>query len=80
MGSLCALAFITTWLASPNGRDREWLIGLFALNNFLNIVWTMLFFRPRRPDWALVKSLVLWLSVLALMLVIWRQSGSDWSG
>jgi tryptophan-rich sensory protein len=72
--ALCATAGVTAWLASPYGREREWLIGLFALNGFLNIVWSILFFRLHRPDWAVIEALGLWLSVLALILVIWRRS------
>ena len=40
-----ALAGVNGWLAMPNAREREWLLGLFALNGFLNIVWSLLFFR-----------------------------------
>ena len=72
--ALCALAGVTAWIASPYGREREWLIGLFALNGFLNLVWSLLFFRLHRPDWAVIEALGLWLSVLALILVIWRRS------
>lgn len=68
-----ALGGVTGWLAM-RWREREWLLGLFALNGFLNILWSLLFFRFHRPDWALVEVLVLWLSVLALVLFIWRRS------
>ena len=69
-----ALAGVTGWLAMPRWAEREWLLGLFALNGFLNIVWSLLFFRFHRPDWALIEVLALWLSVAALIVVIWRRS------
>jgi tryptophan-rich sensory protein len=47
---------------------------MFALNGFLNILWSLLFFRLHRPDWALIEVVGLWLSVAALMVVIWRRS------
>lgn len=72
--ALTALAGVTTWLATPRWREREWLLGLFALNGFLNILWSLLFFRLHRPDWALIEVVVLWLSVLALIIVSWRRS------
>lgn len=72
--AVSALAGVTGWLATPNWREREWLLGLFALNGFLNILWSLLFFRLHRPDWAMVEALPLWLSVGALILVIWRRS------
>lgn len=71
--ALTALAGVNGWLASPR-REREWLIGLFALNGFLNILWSLLFFRLHRPDWALIEVLGLWLSVAALIITVWRRS------
>ena len=69
-----AIAGVTAWVATPRWSDREWLIGLFCLNGFLNILWSYLFFRFHRPDWALVEVVALWLSVLALLLLFWRRS------
>lgn len=69
-----ALGGVTGWLAAPNSREREWLLGLFALNGFLNVLWSMLFFQLHRPDWALYEALALWLSVFGLILLIWRRS------
>ncbi len=72
--ALTALGAVTAWLATPTSREREGLIGLFALNGFLNILWSLLFFRFHRPDWALIEVVALWLSVLALAVAIWRRS------
>ncbi len=69
-----ALAGVTGWLAAPTWREREWLLGLFALNGFLNILWSLLFFRLHRPDWAAVEIVPLWLSVAALVFVSSRHS------
>ncbi|AHE55329.1 TspO/MBR family protein [Sphingomonas sanxanigenens] len=71
---LTAVAGVTGWLATPSWREREWLVGLFALNGFLNVLWSLLFFRIHRPDWALFEVVALWLSVAALIVVIWRHS------
>ena len=69
-----ALAGVTAWLAMPRRIEREGLLGLFALSGFLNILWSLLFFRFHRPDWALIEAGFLWLSVAALVLVTWRRS------
>lgn len=74
--ALSALAGVTGWRARASARDGDWLIGLFALNGFLNLLWSFLFFRLHRPDWAVIEALALWLSVLALILAIWRRSMS----
>jgi len=72
--ALTALAGVTGWLAIPRAREREWLLGMFALNGFLNILWSLLFFHFQRPDWAMVEVLALWVSVLALIIMVWRYS------
>ncbi|GAC1413166.1 MAG: tryptophan-rich sensory protein [Novosphingobium sp.] len=72
--ALSALAGVAGWLAARNWREREWLLGMFALNGFLNLLWSLLFFRLHRPDWAMIESIALWLSVAALIVLIWRRS------
>lgn len=72
--ALTALAGVRGWLAARTTAEREWLLGLFALNGFLNIAWSLIFFQLRRPDWAVVEVLALWVSVAALILFIWRRS------
>jgi benzodiazapine receptor len=69
-----ALAGVAAWLASSTWRDREWLLGLFALNGFLNILWSLLFFRLHRPDWAASEVVALWLSVAILIAITARRS------
>ncbi|WP_291297241.1 TspO/MBR family protein [Elioraea sp.] len=72
--ALAALSAVTAWRDAPDQAAREWMVGLFAVNGVLNIAWSALFFRIRRPDWALVEVVLLWLSVLALILVLRRYS------
>jgi len=72
--ALTALGGVTGWLAMSTWREREWLIGLFALNGFLNILWSLLFFHFRRPDWSEIEVLGLWLSVAAVLVYTWRRS------
>lgn len=72
--ALAAAAGVHAWHAAPRPSDREWLIGLFALNGFLNLLWSLLFFRLQRPDWALVEVGFLWASILLLMVVLGRYS------
>lgn len=70
-----ALSGVTAWLAMRPGKgEHEWLIALFALNGFLNVMWSVLFFQLRRPDWAQLEVIGLWLSVAALIVYVWRRS------
>jgi len=72
--ALTAAAAVITWRRAPKGAEREWLIGLLALNGFLNLLWSLLFFRLHRPDWSLVEVALLWLSIVALIIFTARHS------
>ncbi len=71
----CAAASsVIAWRKATSLATREWIIGLFALNGFLNVLWSLLFFRLRRPDWAMIEVGGLWLSILLLILFLFRLS------
>lgn len=72
--ALAAVSAVLAWQAAPGRREAEMLIGLFALNGFLNILWSLLFFRAQRPDWAAIEVIALWASVAVLMLYCGRWS------
>ena len=72
--ALCVASFAIGWRAAPSKAAREWLIGLFALNGFLNVLWSLLFFRLQRPDWAGIEVVALWLSIAGLIIALWRTS------
>lgn len=64
-----ALAGILAWERAPDRTARRRVIWLFALNAALNVLWSVLFFRLQRPDWALVEVGLLWLSIVVLIWV-----------
>lgn len=72
--ALITIAGINAWRDAPSAAASEWVIGLFALNGFLNITWSLIFFRLQRPDWALAELVLLWLSILVLILYCGRFS------
>ena len=72
--SLTAMAGVLSWRAAAPGPQRDWLLVAFALNGFLNVLWSLLFFGLRRPDWALVEVVFLFLSVASLVWLAGRQS------
>jgi len=72
--ALTATSAVLGWYGAPNDEARAMLVGLFLLNAALNIAWSWLFFHLRRPDWALLEVVLLWLSILALILVLWPIS------
>lgn len=70
--ALAATSAVSAWRKAESRSRREWLIALFALNGFLNVLWSTLFFALRRPDWAMIEVGFLWLSILLLIMAFWR--------
>lgn len=66
--ALAALAGATAWQAASDAAQRQRILLLFSLNAFLNVFWSLLFFRLQRPDLALIEVGFLWLSIVALIL------------
>ena len=67
-------AGVTAWRAAATQGQRAAVLGLFGLNVFLNVLWSLIFFRLHRPDWALAEVAVFWLSIVALIAVAARPS------
>jgi tryptophan-rich sensory protein len=72
--ALAALAGILYWRSCTDRDRRLTVLAAFALNAFLNLLWSMLFFRLKRPDWALDEVGFLWLSILLLIVLLGRDS------
>ncbi|MDP9096950.1 MAG: tryptophan-rich sensory protein [Pseudomonadota bacterium] len=67
---LTAVAGVLTWNRIVDRERRFRLMALFALNALLNVLWSELFFGLKRPDWSMAEVVPFWLSVLALVLVV----------
>jgi tryptophan-rich sensory protein len=61
-------------MAAPTRDTANMLIGLYAFNGFLNLLWSFLFFRAQRPDIAAVQVWLLWASIALLIFVNRRYS------
>jgi tryptophan-rich sensory protein len=64
--TLTAVAAALAW-RDASVSARSGLMALFLLNAVLNIAWSWLFFTLRRPDWALIEVVLLWVSIAALI-------------
>ncbi len=69
-----AMAAVIFWRLERAPRARSRVVAAFAVNALLNIGWSLLFFRLERPDWALYEVGFLWLSIVALIVLVGRTS------
>ncbi|MEI6058199.1 MAG: TspO/MBR family protein [archaeon] len=53
---------------SPKGKTRTMALRLFGIQLGLNIIWSILFFGMRRPEYALIEIVLLWISILMTMI------------
>jgi translocator protein len=72
--TLGAISGWLAWQAAGTVALRRRVLVLFGLNAALNILWSALYFKLQRPDWALYEVGLLWLSIVALIVGLWRIS------
>lgn len=69
-----AAAAVLAWRQSDTRISRQNLLIVLLMNATLNVTWSLLFFRLRRPDWALFEVFLLLASIVLLLLVCARRS------
>ena len=75
---LAVIATALAWRASAGTGARPLILWALAINAIVNIAWSGIFFKMRRPDWALREVVLLWCSVLSLVIVL--GASSTWAG
>ena len=73
-----AASAVIGWHAARSPGAAMVLIAAYVANGLLNILWSFLFFYRRRPDFALAEVGFLWLSIVAMMLVLHHEAGLVW--
>lgn len=71
---LAAWSAVIAWNAAPDAGTRTDVVILFVTNAVCHALWSPLFFRARRPDWALIEVVFLWASLVALLVGLWPIS------
>ena len=67
---LAAWSAALAWTQAATSGQRILVVVLYGLNALFHLLWSPLFFKLKRPDWALLEVPLLWLSVLAPMVLI----------
>ncbi len=76
---ILGMASVSLYLAlrqSPDRTTRLVIAAAFIANGVLNLLWSPLFFKLQRPDWALAEVPFLWLSILLPMVLLWPLSST----
>ena len=75
---LTVIATALAWQAAEGTGARPILYWALSVTAVFNIAWSAIFFKLRRPDWALREVVLLWLSVLGIIVAL--GSVSTWAG
>lgn len=65
---LWAWAAVLAWHGANDDAGRTSVLVLFGVNAVCHFLWSPLFFKFRRPDWAVVEVMFLWFSLVALLV------------
>lgn len=71
---LIVIAAVMAWRRTTHPAQKVQILALFAINSILHVLWSMLFFTVKRPDWAMVELVFLWLSIVAIIWTFWKIS------
>lgn len=71
---LAAWSAVIAWNAANGPAQQRDVVILFTTNAVCHFLWSPLFFRLRRPDWALIEVVFLWASLVALVAGLWPIS------
>jgi translocator protein len=74
---LYALMGISAFLVWNKGWERKEVrvaLGVFGIQLFLNVIWSIIFFGLQSPGWAFIDIVLLWLAIVWTMFVFYEIS------
>jgi translocator protein len=66
--TLTAAAGVRAWSFARDRAARHRVLAAYLVSALLNVLWSVLFFKLRRPDWALAEVVLMWLSIVWLIV------------
>lgn len=67
---LAAWSAALAWTMAPDDEARTRVLLVYGANAVFHFLWSPLFFKAKRPDWALGEVVFLWGSLVAIILVV----------
>jgi len=61
-------------LIKLKSRTKKFVIGIYATNFILNVLWSLLFFKLHLVGWAFLEIIIMWISILILIEGNWKGS------
>lgn len=71
---LYLLMGISLYLILVSQKDTPLAIIIFSIQLFLNIAWSAIFFGMKKPFFAFLEIILLWISILASIIIFYEIS------
>jgi len=71
---LATISALLVWNRFSHGKRFNWIFITFAVNAFLNVLWSFLFFGQHLLSLAIIDAALLGISVIALIVLIRHAS------
>lgn len=71
---LMGISVWLVWESRVKKRARRLGLNMFAVQLFLNVTWSIVFFGLQSPGWALVNIAALWLAIVWTIKVFYQIS------
>jgi tryptophan-rich sensory protein len=74
---LMGISFYLIWTKRENeklAKKAKTAMIIFIIQLMLNIIWSVLFFGLKNPDWAFYEIIILWIAILLTIIKFWPLS------
>jgi len=71
---LAAWSGVIAWEAATSAAQERAIITVFAVNGLFHLLWSPIFFKLQRPDWALIEVPFLCGSLVGMIAALWPIS------
>lgn len=71
---LIALSLYFAWTSAKTKKEKTRIGIVFGINLVLNVVWSILFFGMKKPGYAFIEIILLWISIVSMMAVTYNIS------
>lgn len=66
---MMGIAFYLVWKAAVTDALKKQAMTFYAVQLFLNFIWSFIFFYLQQPGWAMVDIVLMW--IMILLTIIW---------
>jgi translocator protein len=73
---LAVIACVQVWRLADSPQAKQAIALSYGVNCVVNIAWSALYFKLKRPDWALIESVFLWASIVWMIVVSYPISAT----